>query len=63
VSEKAWELPFNGLRWQDMPPQGSVDAQKMNFALWRRGLLVRDETGKFYQKEVNGRMTSEDDSG
>jgi hypothetical protein len=61
VSEKAWELPFNGLRWQDMPPQGSADAQKMNFALWRRGLLVRDADGKFYQKEVNGRMTTEDE--
>jgi hypothetical protein len=54
-------LPFNGLRWQDMPPQGSADAQKMNFALWRRGLLVRDADGKFYQKEVNGRMTTEEE--
>lgn len=33
-----WEMTWNGARWENMPGY-DVDSQKLNFALFRRGLL------------------------
>lgn len=33
-----WQQTFRGLRWSDMPPQKAAHLQKLNFALYRRGL-------------------------
>lgn len=38
----AWQQTFRGLRWSDMPPQKASDIQKLNFALFRRGLYDPD---------------------
>ena len=33
-----WNEEWEGRTWQDMPG-GQADIQKMNFFLWRRGIL------------------------
>ena len=37
-----WEMSFNGYRWKDMPGVNE-DERKVNFALFRRGLLKLEE--------------------
>jgi len=37
-----WEMEFGGMHWWQMPGQ-DTDLQKINFALWRRGLVKMEE--------------------
>ena len=41
-SLRPWEMSFNGYRWRDMPGVNE-DEKKVNFALFRRGLLKLEE--------------------
>jgi len=48
-----WQQDFNGLYWHDMPGQ-MADDKKINFALYRRGLIQLEEAVAEVENEDGG---------
>jgi hypothetical protein len=54
-----WQQRWNGLYWYNMPGKGPGE-RKINFSLWRRGLLVKCADGKFYTRQPSGALSEEE---